>query len=118
QQAYATMTGDGGFAHDASAALWSSYEGRATLNEMIAAASALAGPEKTGLHALLIANSQCQRKKEMTNCKVIDVEVAFRSIPAMPDASADDLHVVADAEESADSAEASAKDGNRQDRLH
>jgi hypothetical protein len=45
----------------------------ATLNEMIAAASALAGPEKTGLHALLIANPQ-----------VIDVEVAFRGVPAAP----------------------------------
>ena len=58
----------GRFAIDAESALWSSY-GPETLSEMMAAAANLAGPEKIGLHALLIASPH-----------VIDVEISLEGV--------------------------------------
>ena len=113
RQAYATMGADGTFMHEAKDALWSAYQGQATLNEMISAAKSLAGPEKTGLHALIMAHP-----------KVIDVEVSLRSAaaeaPSLPlGDSADDIHVLADQPEPLSRANlsSSADAGLRQDRL-
>ena len=53
---------------------WTHYTGPETLNDMIRAASDLAGPEKTGLHPLIVGGAT-----------VIDVEVALGRVgEAMP----------------------------------
>lgn len=110
RQGLAAMAADGTFVHDRSEALWSSYEGRTTLNEMIAAARSLAGPEKTGLHALI-----------KTTPRVIDVEVAFRSVAnsAEEPASSDDIHVLAEPDDATAEADKPVHDdgGLHQDRL-
>ncbi|MEP9380327.1 hypothetical protein ABLE91_26745 [Aquabacter sp. CN5-332] len=66
QQAYARLREDGAFSADAAATLWPRYEGPTTLQEMLRAAAALAGPEKIGLHSLL-----------MNSPHVVDVEIAL-----------------------------------------
>jgi hypothetical protein len=110
KQAYATLRPDASFNINPKELFWQAYQGRTTLNEMIAAASALAGSEKTGLHALVKANP-----------KVIDVEVAFASPAANRDesdeaviGSADDLDVLTDPNEEAATQKGPAW---RQDRL-
>ena len=66
QQVYAELV-DGEFKPGPNAFSWSRYEGPTTLDDMIRSAAALAGPEKTGLHALVIGSPK----------KVIDVEVSL-----------------------------------------
>lgn len=70
QQGLVPLTA-GRFAIDAEHALWSSY-GPETLSEMMAVAANLAGPEKVGLHALLIASPH-----------VIDVEISLEGVDEM-----------------------------------
>lgn len=65
QQAHAVL-GDGAFSYSSGTPIWASYEPGKTLPEMIRAANRYAGPEKTGLHALIKANP-----------RVIDVEIAL-----------------------------------------
>lgn len=67
QQGLVPLRG-GKFAIEADRALWSSY-GPDTLAEMMAAATNLAGSEKLGLHALLIASPH-----------VIDVEISLEGV--------------------------------------
>jgi hypothetical protein len=50
--------------------MWSEYKSPATLKDMLKAASVYAGPEKTGLHAL-IKNSLSDK------VRVVDVESAL-----------------------------------------
>ncbi|KAB0677235.1 hypothetical protein [Aureimonas leprariae] len=54
RQAYASLGDDGSFGLDPAAAIWTRYEGPQTLADMLRAATSLAGPEKLGLHALLV----------------------------------------------------------------
>lgn len=66
QQGLVPLQPDGRFALDPDAALWRSYNGPETLAEMVKAAADLAGPEKIGLHALLLASPN-----------VIDLEISL-----------------------------------------
>ncbi|KQT77448.1 hypothetical protein ASG59_12630 [Methylobacterium sp. Leaf466] len=66
RQATVRLDPAGGFGIDPASAVWTDYAGPATLAEMLRAASALAGLEKTGLHRLL---------RNAPN--VIDVEIAL-----------------------------------------
>lgn len=85
RQAYVKMAVDGRFQFCPAESMWTAYEKRTTLEEMIRAARAYAGAEKTGLHALIMANPN-----------VIDVEAAFWHTGSdtneveLPDASNDD----------------------------
>lgn len=65
QQALAELV-NGAFKLAPTAVAWSHYEGPATLNDMLRSAADLAGPEKTGLHPLVLSNP-----------RVIDVEVSL-----------------------------------------
>lgn len=67
---------EGLFDLDAGKALWPAYGGPETLYEMIASASALAGPEKIGLHPLLLASPN-----------VVDVEIALGATPPATEAT-------------------------------
>ncbi|MFD1304111.1 hypothetical protein [Methylobacterium marchantiae] len=89
KQGSVTLAADGRFDIDPNTALWRSYEGQATLREMIQAADALTGPEKIGLHSLLLASPH-----------VIDVEIAFGAI-APPTAEDSQDGLIAAAEEEA-----------------
>lgn len=94
---------DGRFAIDADRALWSGY-GPATLSEMMVAAANLAGPEKIGLHALLIASPH-----------VIDVEI---SLEGVEEADEQQDGATLEAEEAADDvALPTSSTKGRQDRL-
>lgn len=66
RQAYVELGADGRFALDPSKFMWTQYEPKATLKEMMQAANAYAGVEKTGLHALITVSEN-----------VIDVEASF-----------------------------------------
>ncbi|WP_026358285.1 hypothetical protein [Aureimonas ureilytica] len=66
RQSYAGLEADGAFALDPAQVLWTRYEGPATLKEIVRAAASLAGPEKSGLHPLLMASPN-----------VVDVEIAL-----------------------------------------
>lgn len=78
---------DGRFALDPVRALWPGYAGPATLAEMMAAAAALAGPEKIGLHPLLLASPH-----------VVDVEITLGGGPvALSDTATDGALVAAEA---------------------
>lgn len=66
EQGLVPLGSDGSFELDSDQALWRNYAGPNTLTEMMAAAGALAGPEKIGLHPLLLSSLH-----------VIDVEIAF-----------------------------------------
>ena len=66
RQAMISLGAIGSFGLDPSAAVWTRYEGPATLAEMKRAATPLAGLEKTGVHALVQASPN-----------VVDVEVSL-----------------------------------------
>lgn len=66
QQALAELLPDNSFALPPGGTAWLHYDGATTLNDMLKSASDLAGPEKTGLHPLVLGNP-----------KVIDVEVSL-----------------------------------------
>ena len=66
RQALATLNDVGAFDLAPGEVVWQAYEGPQTLTEMMAAAAALAGPEKSGLHPLIQASSN-----------VVDVEIAL-----------------------------------------
>lgn len=70
RQAMTRLAADGGFGLDPAAAVWTRYEGPATLAEMKRAATPLAGLEKTGVHALVQASPN-----------VVDVEVSLTGAP-------------------------------------
>lgn len=76
RQAMTGLAADGSFGLDPSAAVWTRYEGPATLAEMKRAATPLAGLEKTGVHALVQASPN-----------VVDVEVSLTGAP--PDTAAE-----------------------------
>ena len=86
--------------------MWTRYNGRDLLNEMIRAASSYAGDEKAGLHALIKnANSQIA---------VIDVEAAFinkssSSTEASEQEDAEDRGIFVDGDEDEDVTVQSAK---------
>lgn len=64
-QAYVPLV-NGQFQHPASALTWDRYEGVETLHQMMRAAMPFAGPEKSGLHPLLVGDPA-----------IIDVEIAL-----------------------------------------
>lgn len=64
-QTYVPMQ-DGKFRYPSASLLWEQYDGPETLREMMRAATAFAGAEKSGLHPLLVGNPS-----------VIDTEVAL-----------------------------------------
>jgi hypothetical protein len=66
QQALAELLPDNTFSLPPGGAAWLHYDGSVTLNDMLRSASDLAGPEKTGLHPLVLGHS-----------RVIDVEVSL-----------------------------------------
>ena len=81
KQALATLSDAGTFGIDPAALVWQAYAGPQTLAEMMAAAAALVGPEKAGLHPLI-----------QVSPNIIDVEVALAGEPeggtvADPDAA-------------------------------
>lgn len=119
QQGLVALQPDGRFGLDPASALWLSYDGPQTLSDMVKAAADLAGPEKIGLHALLLASPH-----------VVDVEIAFAGDATVPAAQepAGDEAVPADGATAAAEAEADAVTGEvvpsapaasnrRQDRL-
>ncbi|MER9740907.1 hypothetical protein [Mesorhizobium sp. M0187] len=65
EQTYVPLT-DSGFGITSERLFWQDYEGPQTLDSMVKAAQKLAGPEKTGLHPLLVNDP-----------KVIDAEIAL-----------------------------------------
>ncbi|WP_082477720.1 hypothetical protein [Methylobacterium sp. Leaf93] len=95
KQGSVTLAADGTFNIDPDTALWRTYEGPATLREMIKAADALTGPEKIGLHGLLLASPH-----------VIDVEVAFSAIAPLTTEDSKDGLVAAAQEEAGELAQA------------
>lgn len=66
RQTYAALDAAGAFELDPAQVLWTRYEGPQTLREIVRATAGLSGPEKTGLHPLLMASPN-----------VIDVEIAL-----------------------------------------
>lgn len=71
QQGLVALQPDGRFGLEPTAALWPAYEGAQTLDEMVRAAADLAGPEKIGVHALVLASPH-----------VVDVEVSLEGAGA------------------------------------
>lgn len=57
---------DGRFQYPATASMWEGYEGAETLRQMMRAATSFAGPEKSGLHPLLVGDPA-----------IIDAEIAL-----------------------------------------
>jgi hypothetical protein len=66
RQGHVKLEPDGFFKPGPALFMWAHYEKQTTLKEMLQAANAYAGVEKTGLHALIMASDN-----------VIDVEVSF-----------------------------------------
>lgn len=66
RQGSADLSADGAFALDPDQALWRHYAGPQTLGEMLRAAAHLAGPEKDGVHDLVLASP-----------RVVDVEISL-----------------------------------------
>ncbi|MCJ2132399.1 hypothetical protein [Methylobacterium sp. E-045] len=96
KQGSVKMGADGTFDIDPNTALWRSYEGPPTLREMIQAADTLTGPEKIGLHSLLLASSH-----------VIDVEIAFGAIALPTTEDSKDGLIAAAAEDAGEAPQAS-----------
>jgi hypothetical protein len=82
RQALTRLKPDGRFALDPASAVWTRYEGPATLAEMKRAATPLAGLEKTGVHALVQASAN-----------VVDVEIALTGSPVADAAELDEAGV-------------------------
>lgn len=107
KQGSVKMAADGTFDIDSNTALWRSYEGPLTLREMIQAADALTGPEKIGLHALLIASPH-----------VVDVEIAFGVVAAPTTEDSKDGLIAAAEEEASEAAQSpSVLTAGRADRI-
>lgn len=70
RQGAAELRADATFGLEADTAFWRRYEGPQTLDEMLRAAVTLAGPEKTGVHDLVLADP-----------RVIDVEISLSGAP-------------------------------------
>lgn len=79
RQGAADLSADGAFALDPDQALWRHYAGAQTLAEMLRAAAHLAGPEKDGVHDLVLASP-----------RVVDVEISL-SAAAPHAAGADEV---------------------------
>ncbi|TNM59858.1 hypothetical protein [Aliirhizobium smilacinae] len=77
-QSYVSLQG-GQFTHSGVAPVFSSYGGLKTLNSMIKAAQLHVGPEKAGLHPMLVGNNN-----------VIDSEIALARMDGSPTALDDD----------------------------
>ncbi|ACK85495.1 conserved hypothetical protein [Methylorubrum extorquens CM4] len=105
RQAMTRLAADGGFGLDPAAAVWTRYEGPATLAEMKRAATPLAGLEKTGVHALVQANPN-----------VVDVEVSLTGAPLDIAAEPDGAQAEVDAALQSPDADAGVVP-KRQDRL-
>lgn len=86
RQAMTRLAAEGVFGLDPAAAVWTRYEGPATLAEMKRAATPLAGLEKTGVHALVQASPN-----------VIDVEVSLTGAPLDTAAEPDGAQAEVDA---------------------
>ena len=82
RQALTRLKPNGRFALDPASAVWTRYEGPATLAEMKRAATPLAGLEKTGVHALVQASAN-----------VVDVEIALTGSPVADAAELDEAGV-------------------------
>ncbi len=108
QQGLVQLRGDSTFGVEPSNALWQAYQGPQTLDEMIRAAADLAGPEKIGLHALILASPH-----------VIDVEISLNGATAPElEARADGASLAAEQDADAEVTPASSNDPQRrQDRL-
>ncbi|MCJ2113459.1 hypothetical protein MKK64_20000 [Methylobacterium sp. E-025] len=86
RQAMTRLAADAGFSLDPAAAVWTRYEGPATLAEMKRAATPLAGLEKTGVHTLVQASPH-----------VVDVEVSLTGAPLETAAEPDGTQAEVDA---------------------
>lgn len=73
QQGLVQLSPDGRFGITPDRALWLSYEGATTLTDMVKSAAGLAGPEKIGLHGLLLASPH-----------IVDVEISFGMTETAP----------------------------------
>jgi hypothetical protein len=106
KQGVVPLQADGTFGIDPARALWSRYAGPQTLEEMMRAASDLAGPEKLSLHALLIASPH-----------VIDVEIALEASDGDEEAELTESPVTDQLQATDNTADVSATRTRRQDRL-
>lgn len=75
---YASIRSDGEFEQSPDGALWDRYAGPETLDEIIRASRRFAGPEKSGLHPLVVSNPD-----------VVDLEVALTRKAEAESAEAD-----------------------------